>query len=240
VLFFPGYTLIAALFTKKGDLDGIERVALSFGLSIAVVPLIGLILNYTPLGIGLESLLWSTLAFIVGMSVIAEFRRRRLPPQERFSIEFCLTMSHPGARRWDTLLSIVLVAAILGALGIGGYSIAMPKEGQRFTEFYLLGLEGKASGYPSMLKAGEEEKVLAGVVSHWRDTTEFRLEVRIDGLKNSDVGPIILKQDERWEQTVVFTPQAAGRRCKVEFVLYKGNETEPCISPLWLWIDVTQ
>ncbi len=47
VLFFPGYTLISALFHRKGSLSDIERVALSFGLSIAVVALIGLILNYT-------------------------------------------------------------------------------------------------------------------------------------------------------------------------------------------------
>ncbi|MDD3754758.1 MAG: DUF1616 domain-containing protein, partial [Methanobacterium sp.] len=35
VLFIPGYSLIAALFPRWGDLDGIERGALSFGLSIA-------------------------------------------------------------------------------------------------------------------------------------------------------------------------------------------------------------
>ena len=40
VLFLPGYSLIAALFPRRGDLDGIERIALSFGLSIAIVPLI--------------------------------------------------------------------------------------------------------------------------------------------------------------------------------------------------------
>ncbi|MDH4300312.1 MAG: DUF1616 domain-containing protein, partial [Dehalococcoidia bacterium] len=53
LLFFPGYTLMAALFPKKDRLGGVERVALSFGLSIAVVPLVGLILNYTPWGIRL-------------------------------------------------------------------------------------------------------------------------------------------------------------------------------------------
>jgi len=47
VLFLPGYSLIAALFPRKDDLDGIERVALSFGLSIAIVPLIGSFCRYS-------------------------------------------------------------------------------------------------------------------------------------------------------------------------------------------------
>ena len=64
VIFFPGYTLLSALFPKRDDLSGIERVALSFGLSIAVVPLIGLILNYTPWGIKLYPILTSITLFI--------------------------------------------------------------------------------------------------------------------------------------------------------------------------------
>ena len=64
LLFFPGYGLIAALFPRKTDLEGIERVALSFGLSIAVVPLIGLVLNYTPWGIRLYPILTTVALFI--------------------------------------------------------------------------------------------------------------------------------------------------------------------------------
>ena len=41
VLFLPGYALIATLFPRKDDLDAIERIALSFGLSIAITPLLG-------------------------------------------------------------------------------------------------------------------------------------------------------------------------------------------------------
>ena len=55
VLFFPGYTLVAALFPARNSIGRIERLALSFGLSIAVVPLIGLGLNYTPWGIRLTT-----------------------------------------------------------------------------------------------------------------------------------------------------------------------------------------
>jgi len=45
VLFLPGYSLITALFPGKDDLDGIARIALSFGLSIAITPLLGLALK---------------------------------------------------------------------------------------------------------------------------------------------------------------------------------------------------
>lgn len=50
VIFLPGFTIIKALFPTK-ELDNIERVALSIGMSLAVVPITGLILNYTPWGI---------------------------------------------------------------------------------------------------------------------------------------------------------------------------------------------
>lgn len=56
-LWFPGYTFIKALFpqqlpvkTADKDLGVIERVALSIGMSLAFVPLVGLLLNYTPWG----------------------------------------------------------------------------------------------------------------------------------------------------------------------------------------------
>ncbi len=49
--------LIIALFPKKGDLGGMERVALSFGLSIALTVPIGLLLNYTVWGLSLYAIL---------------------------------------------------------------------------------------------------------------------------------------------------------------------------------------
>ncbi len=51
VLCLPGYSLIQLLFPKGKELDSLERFALSIGLSLAVVPLVGLLLNFTPWGI---------------------------------------------------------------------------------------------------------------------------------------------------------------------------------------------
>jgi hypothetical protein len=59
VLFLPGYVTIEALFPKARDLDTIERFALSVGLSLALVPLVGLLLNYTPWGIRLTPIVIS-------------------------------------------------------------------------------------------------------------------------------------------------------------------------------------
>jgi len=86
VLFLPGYSLIAALFPAKDDLDGIERIALSFGLSIAVVPLLGLALNYTPFGIRLVPVLVVLSMFTVSLAVVAGVRRLGLPEGERFVV----------------------------------------------------------------------------------------------------------------------------------------------------------
>jgi len=40
VLFLPGYALIEALYPKEEDLSPLERLALSIGLSLALVPLV--------------------------------------------------------------------------------------------------------------------------------------------------------------------------------------------------------
>ncbi len=76
VLFVPGYVLVAALFPGaiiegKPEIDWIERIALSFGLSIAVVPLLGLLLNFTPWGIRFVPIVATIALFTVGIGYAA-------------------------------------------------------------------------------------------------------------------------------------------------------------------------
>lgn len=78
VLFIPGYTLIEALYPEEKTLTPLERLALSIGLSLAVTPLIGLILNYTPWGIRLEPILASLTLFTIAMLFLAAWRKHGL------------------------------------------------------------------------------------------------------------------------------------------------------------------
>jgi uncharacterized membrane protein len=78
VLFIPGYVTVEALFPKGRELDSIERFALSVGLSLALVPLVGLLLNYTPWGIRLNPIVISLTVLTVGLAVIALARQYRI------------------------------------------------------------------------------------------------------------------------------------------------------------------
>ena len=238
LLFFPGYTLVAALFIKKEGMGGIERVALSFGLSIAVVPIIGLILNYTPWGIRLEPALYSITLFIFITSAIAWLRRRQLPEQEQFGIKFQMRLPSWGGSVWDRALSIILTVAILGGLGTLGYVIANP-QGEKFTEFYILGLNGKVIDYPGEPKVGEEGKVILGITNREGGAVTYRVEVLIDGVKNNEVGPVTLEHNGKWEEIVGFTPNRIGANQKVEFLLYRLGQNE-VYQRLHLWVDVIE
>lgn len=83
MLFFPGYAAMAALVPGTSRFSGLERLALSFGISVAVVLLIGLALDFLPWGIKLTPILYSVATFILLASVIAWIRARRLERGQR-------------------------------------------------------------------------------------------------------------------------------------------------------------
>ena len=179
ILFIPGYILIFALFpTKKIDkgIDIIERIALSFGLSIAVVPLIGLGLNYTTWGIRLEPILFSIFLFIIGIGAIAIFRWIKTNPNERFIISFNLSMPKSESRL-DQALTVILVISILIAVVALIYVIVIPKTGEKFTEFYILGSNGLADDYPTNLTVGENATITIGIVNHEYETINYTIEL---------------------------------------------------------------
>ena len=75
VLFLPGYVTVQALFSGRRELDDIERFALSVGLSLAITPLMGLLLNYTPWGIRLDPIVLSLSIFTLAMATVATLRK---------------------------------------------------------------------------------------------------------------------------------------------------------------------
>jgi uncharacterized membrane protein len=245
ILFFPGYCLIAALFPKDSDIDLLERVALSFGLSIAVVPLIGLGLNFTPWGIRLEPIVVSLTIFTLAMIVIAHYRRAVLPPEERFRVPFSeIGRSVQGemfpkeGSRTDRILSVILIIVIIAAVLITVYVIAVPKEGEKFTEFFILGEKQKAADYPDRITVGEQYPLYIGVGNHeYRDVRydveTWAMSMEFDTVTNTSR---ILAMDPLWRSSLTLghnetttipynlSVDKSGYN-RIEFLLF--NETVP-------------
>jgi uncharacterized membrane protein len=179
LLFIPGYCLISALFPKDGDINLTERLVLSIGLSIAVVPIIGLGLNFTPWGIRLDPLVLSLTLFTLVMMVVTFYRRSLLPFEERFSMPFSgiagtirEEIFPAGSSRVDRLLGAALVLGILITILVTVFVISVPREGEKFTEFYVLGKNRTAANYPALSIVGQNYSMFVGIGNHeYRDTS---------------------------------------------------------------------
>lgn len=243
ILFIPGYTLVAALFPKKHDLDNIERLALSFGLSLAISPLIGLALNYTPFGIKLTPIVISLTIFTVIMVLVSYIRRRRVSRENRFNPKitnylYSWVHSFRSESKLDKILSIILIISLVLAIATTAYIIVKPKEGEKFTEFYILGPNGKASDYPTNLTLGETGKLFVGVVNHEYSTVNYKFVVKLQG-KNISTENISLKNNQKWEKLLNFTPDTSGPNQKLELLLYKLPDDKNAYRSLHLWVNVT-
>jgi uncharacterized membrane protein len=268
VLFLPGYCLLSALFPKNSDITLIERIALSFGLSVVFVSLIGLGLNFTPWGIRLEPLIISLTLFTWVMILVAQYRRTLLPFEDRFRIPFSKIAGiiqkeiFPNKKRkfdrfLNAALALVIVIAIISAI----YVIAFPKEGERFTEFFILGEKQKAVDYPDWIITGQNYPMFIGVGNHeyrnmtytietWTSFTEF------DNLTNSttimvmdplDQMSLTLAHNETMTIPYNLTLNKTGYN-RVEFLLFKETVPGPDVTgsdrinasyrALNLWITV--
>lgn len=274
VIFFPGYILVAALFPEKGKatvqgkegadveakeaggIDWIERIALSFGLSIAVVPLIGLLLNFTPFGIRLPSIIVSLIIFSAGVGFVAYWRRMKLPVEMR--LDATIEISKPAWKEYtllDKVLTIALVASVIIAFSVLAYVVATPRPGERFTEFYILDKYGKAQNYPTKLNRTEQGTVIIGIVNHEFETVPYSLRVDLVGVqvvRNASTGgnetvevnrtqlyttSVQLENDMKWENLYNFTINEAAL-WKVQFLLFRGGDISTPYRELHLFVDV--
>jgi uncharacterized membrane protein len=282
VLFIPGYALVAALFPEAGEspedgtgsdeadgregIDGIERVALSFGLSIAIVPLIGLVLNFTPWGIRLVPILVSVTGVTVVLTAIAVRRRAQLAESERFHVpyEAWLTgvrqeLFNPDSRA-DAGLNVILVVSILLAVGSVGYAVAVPAQGEAFTELYLLTEDESgelvADDYPTEFTQGETRSMIVGIGNHEHETVQYTLVSQLQRVEVQNNTTIVRERDElnrysptvaantTWQTRDSVTPTMSGERLRLTYLLYKDSApptptADNSYREVHLWINVT-
>jgi uncharacterized membrane protein len=296
VLFVPGYAFIAALFPEAGEdptedeavdhsddetnetggmstqgIDGIERVALSFGLSIAIVPLIGLALNFTPWGIRLVPTVLVVSGFTVICVAVAARRRWALPEDEQFHVPYRQWLADARTElfepddRVSAVLNVVLVLSVILAVASVTYAVTVPKDGESFSEFYLLTENESgdlvADDYPTNFTAGESRPLTVGIGNQEHAQTDYTVVVQLQRVDGERVGnqtrisveerqeldrlQAQLEHNETWHQPYEVTPRLTGQDLRLVFLLYRGSPPgDPTMENAYrethLWVNVEE
>ena len=135
-------------------------------------------------------------------------------------------------------MKLLAGAVVVSVLLIIGFTF-LPTGSANTTEFYLLGEEGIASGYPENVTVGEEATVQVGIGNLENSQQSYTLLVRTNETSLfSDT--VTVSSDGRWEEPVPVTFDSAGRK-RLLFELYSGQSTEgEPYRELQLYVNVQQ
>jgi uncharacterized membrane protein len=237
VFFIPGYLLHLILFPGS-LLDVPERGALSFGLSIAIIPVLALVTEGVFGQLETTTILAAITSLIAVEAVLAVVRRSTLPVNQRYTptIDFS-----PGVW-WQSLDSINRVLMSIIAVGFcvttfaGLLLITIPGSGQFFTEFYVLGEAGFAEAYPREVRVGEGITLPVTIINNENATITYYTEVRTEDEILSFSSPFTLDIGQSLQQSMTFALSETGD-LPLQLILYRNDQPQP-YRTLRLWLKV--
>jgi Predicted membrane protein len=252
--------------TDRSGIDGIERVALSFGLSIAIVPLIGLVLNFTPFGIRLVPIVVSISAFTLVNVAVAARRRRDLPAEDRFRVPYEAWIADARGElfepdsRTDAALNVLLAVSVILAVGSVGYAVAVPQQGESFSEFYLLTEDSDgelvADGYPTDITIDDRPELIVGIGNQEYEPTNYTVVVQLQEIRTEGNSTIIedrteidrfttsVAHNETYQERRTIVPTRTAEDLRVKYLLYtdevpQAPTAETAYRDLHLYMNVT-
>lgn len=284
LLFVPGYVLVAIVFpggSAEGirhrddydpatlrsidSIDLVERTALSFGMSVALLPLLGLVMAPT-IGFGQLAVLGGLTVLLFGGIIFATIRRLRLPPSDRYAVQ--VRRSATDLRRSLTepeatvrLANIVLIVGIIAAVGSVGYAVATPYQSGQSSTLYLVAENETgaqvAGGYPTNFTVGESQSLTVGVSNDEEREQPYTVVVAIERVQTNATEATITESQEldrlhpvvaageTWTGEHTVTPDLVGENLRLHYYLYKGENAPSDPTPsgayrdAYVWVNVT-
>lgn len=269
VLFLPGYAIVSALFpadetrrepsSDRRSVDVPERLLFSVGLSLAVSPLVALLLNFTPFGVRPTPVLVVLGGLTVVASVVAARRRFELPAAERFAPRLVVAPLGRFVRSplTDKFLTVLVVCAVLVSMGTVGFLGTTQATGEQFTEVSLLTqtADGElyAGGYPSTIVVGNSKTLFVGLENREQRTVTYTVVVvlqRVEddvAVETTEIGRFepTLESGQTWHQGHRIRPMELGQNFRLAYLVY--TDTPPATPTVenadydvHLWFDVVE
>jgi uncharacterized membrane protein len=281
VVFVPGYGVVTALFparfedttsragllprTPQNSPTLTERIAISFGSAIAVVPVFGL--GLTAVGIPLSRRpIVVVLATFSGLGLlVGAVRRARLDADRRFRLPFTawasgLKRSVDEQSQVETTINVMLGLSVLASALLLGYGLLGTTVAETDTSMVVLTENDAgalvASGYPDTLSVDETAAFTVAVRNGEGDRVPYTLvsELQRVDASGSDLEVertqrvLLVEQEVRpngkWYAKHRLSPDLTGRNLRLTYFLYRGQappdpSVESSYRHTYLWLNVT-
>lgn len=259
LLLVPGYALTLLVFPARAperardgrdvdDLDGPrratladrERAALSFGLSVALVPLYGYFLSARSLAFDRPNAVLVVVGATVALLVLGGARRLRTDPRHRYvlPLERWRGRANAGLEgdSTDVALNVGLALAVLLASASFAGAIVAPPDGSTYTQATLLteqpNGELAASGYETELATGESTDLVLQITNHEGEAVDYTAFVVLQRLDED--GTVVVQRQvdtlnrtvadgERWRAPHTVPIEMAGERVRIAYLVYRGD-----------------
>ena len=206
LLFIPGYALVSVLWPEAGKIGNEDRFALSFGLSIAIVSVIALILVYT-IEISVGKFIGLLTVAVILLIILAIIRRMSIPKNKRYHISLVpdFNKAFRDAMLADKIMTIALICILLiSVIGLA-YVLVTPSDGEKYTEFYIMDSNGTTENYPLNITTNDTATIIVGIRCHEYAQVNYRVVI---GIENATT----INDHNDWNQTFIFTNSSAVGR----------------------------
>lgn len=287
VLFVPGYLLLAVLYPRRSPLptatDPVrsgrttpqrlahggrpswrERIVLAFGLSLAIVPVSGLVIAPLTGSFSTWSVLLGLNAFVVLGACLALLRRNMVPAEERLTVPVDAVRTAVGNAVGrggypDRILAVLLLCTVAAAVVTTGFVLVSPSDGEAYTSASLLteneAGELVASGYPATLEAGSPAPLTLRVENHEGSETTYTAVAALQRVDRSGASPSVTDAEtvyreqatvaggEAWTAQHSLTPTMTGEDLRLRYYVYRGEapddpSEETAYRTVSLWVTV--
>lgn len=284
LLFLPGYALTFAVFPESrpqtndtemplsrrirertlSSLDSVERIALGFGFSVALMPIYGFVVGVVPSFVyDAQTVVVLVSAATVLATVLAGVRYATSSGELVVPSPFAQLAREVNAQtaavtpRGRILNVAVVVALVLVSANLA-VAIALPADGAEYTTAMLLSEnengELVTGGYPEELQSGESAVLVLRVENHEAEEVDYTVVVQQQRVnEQGDVTETArlnqfsqnLTPTQAWELKHDVTSQMSGERTRLAYLIYTDEvPPEPTLNNsyrnLTLWVGTEQ
>lgn len=245
---------------RASGLTAAERAAVSFGASLALVPLVAFAFALVAPDVPVRLIVLALAAITVAMILAGAVRRLQTPPTARYAAIPRGALGRArlalvGDERIDTALNVVIVIGILAATGAFGVALTAPQNATDYTGFSLLAEnesgEFVTADYPSNLTRGEPESLVFQIDNQEGRQVTYEVVVQLQRVDNGSVVERTtldsyrqqVAAGETWQQRHTINPTLAGDRLRLTYLLYQGDAPRTptrssAYRSLHLWVSV--